>query len=68
MPTNRRGLESVARWRRAQLSQAGFPSSLAARVAGDERYDLHELLDLVKHGCAPALAVHILDPGERAEP
>jgi hypothetical protein len=34
-------------------------------VARDERYDLHELIALVEHGCAPALAVQILEPGEQ---
>jgi hypothetical protein len=34
-------------------------------VAEDERYDVHELIELVEQGCAPALAVHILAPIER---
>ena len=49
-------------WRRAELVQCGFPHALAARVAGDERYDLQELIKLVEDGCAPALAVRILSP------
>jgi hypothetical protein len=57
------GHEVVA-WRRAQLADAGFPLSLAARVARDGRYDLHALLELVDRGCAPALAVRILAPLE----
>jgi hypothetical protein len=52
-------------WRRAQLVQAGFSRSLAARVARDERYDLHELVELVEQGCTPALALRILRPIER---
>ena len=62
MPTKRRDLQAVVEWRRAQLLQAGVPRSLAARVAHDERYDLHELIQLVEHGCTPALAVRILQP------
>jgi hypothetical protein len=62
MPTKRRHLQALVRWRRAQLIDAGFPRSLAARVARDERYDLHELIELVERGCSPALAADILEP------
>ncbi len=62
METRRPELETVVRWRRAQLLQAGLPRSLAARVARDERYDLHDLIQLVEHGCSPDLAVRILRP------
>jgi hypothetical protein len=55
----------VVQWRRAQLIHAGLPRPLAARVARDYRYDLHELISLVEHGCDPALAVQILGPIER---
>jgi hypothetical protein len=65
MPTKPRDLHSVVQWRRAQLIEAGLTRSLAARVARDERYDLHELIALVEHGCAPLLAVRILEPGEQ---
>ena len=54
----------VESWRRAQLSQAGFPAPLASRLARDGRYDLHALLELVDRGCAPELAVRILAPLE----
>jgi hypothetical protein len=47
-----------------ELLHFGFPRPLAARVARDERYDLHELIELVEHGCPPALAVRILAPLE----
>jgi hypothetical protein len=67
MPTQNRDLQGVVQWRRAQLLQAGLPPSLAARVARDERYDLHDLIQLVEHGCAPDLAVRILKPIELAE-
>ena len=53
MPTKRRGmLERVVQWRQARLGGAGFPRSLAARVARDERYDLHALIELVERGCS----------------
>ncbi|HEY2309793.1 MAG TPA: hypothetical protein VGH46_01615 [Gaiellaceae bacterium] len=49
-------------WRQLELEQCGFPRPLAARVARDERYVLHELVELVEQGCAPALAARILSP------
>jgi hypothetical protein len=67
MPAKRQDLPSVVQWRRAQLLRAGLSRSLAARVAQDERYDLHELFQLVERGCAPALAVRILHPIEQNE-
>ena len=42
----------------------GFPPLLARRVAYDERFDLHALIELVERGCAPELAVRILAPLE----
>lgn len=63
----RRDGHGVVSWRREQLVQAGLPRGLAARVARDERYDVHELVQLVTHGCPPALAVRILAPVERDE-
>jgi len=47
-----------------ELLQSGFPQSLASRVARDERYDLHQLIELVQQGCSPALAARILSPVE----
>jgi hypothetical protein len=52
----------IVTWRRGQLTSAGFPLPLAARVAGDKRYDLHALIELTERGCAPELAVRILAP------
>jgi hypothetical protein len=66
MPKRRAGLE-VVNWRQLELEQCGFPRSLAARVARDERYDLHQLIELVQRGCSPALAVRILSPVEERE-
>ena len=52
----------VFRWRRDQLVAAGFCLSLAASIAGDGRYDLHALIELVERSCPPDLAVRILAP------
>jgi hypothetical protein len=63
-PEQRDATQAVVHWRRVELLHSGFPRSLAARVAQDERYDLHQLIELVEHGCSPALAVRILSPLE----
>jgi hypothetical protein len=57
-------LAPVVRWRFEQLRGAGFDESLALRVAEDERWDLHGLLELRARGCAPELAARILAPIE----
>lgn len=49
-------------WRRARLVRAGFEHDLAAEIATDGGYDLHELLGLIDRGCPPALAARILAP------
>lgn len=59
--------DEVARWRRQQLLDSGFPLPLAARVAGDPRYDLHALIELVERGCPCELAVRILAPLQEAD-
>ena len=56
--------ELIVAWRRDQLSAAGFPLPLAARIAGDARFDVHALIELTERGCAPELAVRILAPLE----
>lgn len=52
----------VVRWRREQLTDSGFPLSVAAHLAQDARYDLHALIELVERGCPPHLAVRIVAP------
>ena len=52
----------VVRWRSEQLTESGFPLTLAARLAEDGRYDLHALIELVERGCRPELAVRIVAP------
>lgn len=59
--------DEVFAWRRAQLLRSGFPESLAARVAHDGRFDLHQLIELIDNGCAPELAFRILAPLEEDE-
>jgi hypothetical protein len=58
---------AVVDWRQLELEQCGFPRPLAASVAGDERYVLHDLVELVEQGCAPELAVRILSPLDAPE-
>ena len=53
---------AVVRWRREQLTESGFPLTVAARLAEDARYDLHALIELVERGCRPELAVRIVAP------
>ena len=60
-PASRLSYE-VRIWREAVLTQAGFESALARRVAAQADYDLHELLNLVDRGCPPDLAARILAP------
>jgi hypothetical protein len=49
-------------WRAARLRDAGLRRARAEEVAGDPRYDLHELLDLTDRGCPAELALRILAP------
>ena len=64
MRARQRGGLAVVNWRQLELEHCGFPRPLAARVARDERYALHELVALVEQGCAPEVAVRILSPLE----
>lgn len=52
----------VLDWRCEQLTRSGFEAELARRLAGDEAFDLHELIELVERGCPPELAVRIVAP------
>jgi hypothetical protein len=54
--------DAVVDWRRTQLVRSGFPLETAADVAENDRYDLHELVELVERGCPPELALRILAP------
>ena len=59
--------QDVIAWRRDQLARAGFPLPLASRVAHDQRFDLHALIELTERGCPPELATRILAPLEDAD-
>jgi hypothetical protein len=56
--------QDVIAWRRDQLVHTGFPLPLASRVAHDQRFDLHALIELTERGCSPELAARILAPLE----
>ena len=49
----------VESWRLHVLIEAGYPLSLAERLAGSDA-DLHHAVELVGQGCAPETAVQIL--------
>ena len=57
-------------WRIDRLRDAGFSDRLATGLAGDARYDVHALLELVDRGCSAELAARIVAPleGARALP
>jgi hypothetical protein len=54
----------VVRWRRDQLIGVGFSLPLASRLARDEQWDIHALIELVERGCRPEVAARILAPLE----
>ncbi|HKC78045.1 MAG TPA: hypothetical protein VKB70_06640 [Gaiellaceae bacterium] len=64
MPPTPKDREALVQWRRLELLRCGFAPELAARIAEDERFDLHDLIELVEQGSSPALAVRILSPLE----
>jgi hypothetical protein len=49
----------VESWRLHVLMEAGYPLSLAERVAASEA-DLHRAVELVASGCSPETAAEIL--------
>jgi hypothetical protein len=50
----------VESWRLHVLMEAGYPLSLAERIAGSEAVDLHRAVELVSSGCTPETAAEIL--------
>ena len=52
--------ELVERWRAEELERAGYPADAAAELAMRSDVDLHRAAELLKHGCAPELALQIL--------
>jgi hypothetical protein len=53
-------LERVEVWRLSQLLDAGYPAQLAEQLAASPDVDLHQALELVRHGCPHATAARIL--------
>jgi hypothetical protein len=49
-------------WRAGRMERAGFPADVAARLARQDRVELHALLELIDRGCPPQLAARILAP------
>lgn len=49
----------VESWRLHVLIEAGYPLSLAERIAASE-CDLHRAVELVRTGCDPTVAAEIL--------
>jgi hypothetical protein len=49
----------VESWRLHVLIEAGYPLPLAEKLAASEA-DLHFSVELLEHGCAPAVAAEIL--------
>ena len=49
----------VESWRLHVLMEAGYPISLAERLAGSEA-DLHRAVELLEQGCSPETAAEIL--------
>jgi hypothetical protein len=64
--TTEKATDEVVVWRCRLLVNAGFSPSCAAGAAGDSRFDVHALIELVERGCPPDLAVRILAPLEEA--
>ncbi len=52
----------VIAWRIERLRDAGFSVGLASALAGDARYDVHALLNLVDQGCSTELSARIVSP------
>jgi hypothetical protein len=52
--------ERVERWRAGELERAGYDRHNALELAARNDVDLHHAVDLLRRGCAPALAAAIL--------
>jgi hypothetical protein len=53
-------LEQVERWRLDSLRRAGYDPEAATVLAASHEVDLHRAIDLLAHGCPPAIALQIL--------
>lgn len=54
--------ERLLAWRIDRLRDAGFSDRAASALAGDARYDVHALLELIDRGCSAELAARIVAP------
>jgi hypothetical protein len=52
--------QKVESWRLHVLIEAGYPLSLAEKIAAALDADLHHAVDLVSNGCDPRTAAEIL--------
>ena len=59
--------DELISWRCQYLTSAGLDPALARSVAGDLRWDLHALLQLLERGCPASLAARILAPVDDEE-
>jgi hypothetical protein len=56
--------ESDRRWRERLLRRAGMERHVAAAVADDVRFDVHQLVGLLEQGCPEPLALRIAAPDD----
>jgi hypothetical protein len=59
--------QQLVAWRQQYLLDVGVDADLAATVAGDLRWDLHALLQLLERGCPPHLAARICAPVDEGQ-
>jgi len=52
--------DGVLTWRYESLRRAGYVPNDAVRLAHAREVDLHQAVDLLEHGCEPAIALRIL--------
>lgn len=52
--------EKVEAWRLKVLLDAGYPLENAEQLAARNDVDLHQAVELIEAGCAPATAAQIL--------
>jgi hypothetical protein len=52
--------ERIFSWRHASLLAVGYQPRLAFKLALRSEIDLHQAVELVRHGCPPATAARIL--------
>jgi hypothetical protein len=52
---------AVTRWRYQRLVKLGVPLADAIRIAHEHDVDLHEIERLIRQGCAPEVAVRIVE-------